>query len=786
MLIRIANFKGQIPRAHPRLIPDNYAQIAKNTRLEDGTIGPLNEPVTVHTFASAPETFIKFDGGFVAFDHPNVDATVGPVAEDRLYFTGDGAPKMRVGGTDYSLGVLAPTIAPGVTAAIPSVGGAPSAAAFTVADPAYTRHQYRYSAIYEGVEIFASAQSEVISRWEGQGVKLTKITVPAEATRFRIYRKDLDKPNQGYGLIVNKPVSALTNKAWTDDFTYDRDVSKKPILASDATIPQGLTDLKADWVADGEAEADFPAVGDAPVVALVKLARADQPKYTYRYSAVVHGVETIASDASDAVIRIDGQSVTLSGLTWPTGTDKIRVYRSDVTDGAGANARFGRILNVTVGTVIGGQITDTFSKKANLSLAPFDEADRAALEETVTYVYTYVTGFGEESAPSPPSDLVTVAKGDIVTVSVTAPVQAGRNITKIRLYRSKTSLAGITDFYFLAELNAVTQTYQDELRKQLAEALASTDFDPPADAMRGLIALPNGMMAAHTGRELLFCEPFKPHAWPVKYRLTTDSQIVGLGAFGSYVAVMTKGSPYIIQGSEPSLLVMEKLEETLPCMSWGGIVDMGYAVAFASYEGLVVLSQNGAQVVTRDLFTEEQWRKMRPESFRAAQLNGRYCFSYQPTVGGARKFGIIDTTGAQPFYIEADIAPTVMHYAPEDGALYYVEGTGAVKQFDPKASATVMRQVWRGKRVILPGHGNFGAYLIETDPVDGTKQTPADPDCVARFYANGVLVHTTTRMNSAGRLPSGFLADRWEIEVEGYAPVTAISLATDIYELAEG
>jgi hypothetical protein len=326
----------------------------------------------------------------------------------------------------------------------------------------------------------------------------------------------------------------------------------------------------------------------------------------------------------------------------------------------------------------------------------------------------------------------------------------------------------------------------DDFQALLNEPISSTDYTPPEDDSLGLISLPNGLMAAFRGRELMFCEPYKPHAWPIKYRMTTDTDIVGLGAFGVFVSVLTKGSPFIVQGSDPSLMVMEKLESTLPCLSASSIVDMGYSVAYASYEGIVVISQNGANVVSRSLFTEEQWQALRPSSIRSSQRGGRYYFTYQPVANGPRKFGIVDLSGEQPFFIEADAQPTLLHYDPDSGSLFYIEGDAVVKEFDPRNGATIEKQTWRGRRIVLPGHDNFGAILVETDPVAGTKATPADPDCTIRIYADGDLVHTTTDVNFATRLPSGFLASIWEIEIEGYASVSGISLASDIAELVGG
>lgn len=654
MLIRSADFKGQIPRRHARLLPANYAQTAINTRLEDGTIGPVREPTTAHTFDDTPETFLKFAGSFISFDQPNVKATVGPVADDRLYYTGDGAPKMRVSGTDYALALSSPTSAPTVTLASEVVGTAAALATVYVSPPA----------------------------------------------------------------------------------------------------------------ADSVDEA-----------------------FAYRYSAITSRGETVAS-AYAQIDRIDGERVTLGSLGLPSGTEKIRVYRLDLSSASGAAGRYGKLFDVeydfaTHGALNNASVTDLFEVFPDVSIAPVEEGDDVAAQEVVTYVYTYVTSFDEESGPSPASELVKVGPTDSVTYTPAAPSQTGRNIDRIRVYRSKTSLAGVTDFYFLEEL-AVAQggvAQSDDFQQQLNEPIPSADNAPPPADMEGLIALPNGLMAAFSGREVLFCEPYKPHSWPIKYRMTTDTDIVGLGAFGTFLVVLTNGSPFLIQGSDPSLMVSEKMEVTLPCPNALSIVDMGYSVAFASLEGLVLVTTNGANVVTRDLFTDEQWRLMDPSTFKAEQRNGRYHFSYLPSGASDRKFGIIDVSREQPYFIEGDIEPDLLYYDPPDGALYFTEGGAAVKRFDPRGTGDVAKQTWRSKRTVLQGPDNFGAILVETDDVPGTKATPADPDCIVRVYADGSLIHTMTETNRPLRLPSGFLAVQWEVEIEGYAPVTSITLASDIGEI---
>jgi hypothetical protein len=69
------------------------------------------------------------------------------------------------------------------------------------------------------------------------------------------------------------------------------------------------------------------------------------------------------------------------------------------------------------------------------------------------YVYTYVSDIGEESAPSPPSAMLTCRTDDTVTVNnFASPSSVGIvGINRIRIYKTASGTTG-ADFYFLKEL----------------------------------------------------------------------------------------------------------------------------------------------------------------------------------------------------------------------------------------------------------------------------------------------------------------------------------------------
>ena len=93
---------------------------------------------------------------------------------------------------------------------------------------------------------------------------------------------------------------------------------------------------------------------------------------------------------------------------------------------------------------------------------------------------------------------------------------------------------GVSIFQATTQINDFTLVF---VPKVLATILALILFgswmlDSYLSFTRELIInLPNGMMVGFSGNNICFCEPFFPHAWPIRYRLTTNFDIVSLGAF---------------------------------------------------------------------------------------------------------------------------------------------------------------------------------------------------------------------------------------------------------------
>ena len=417
-----------------------------------------------------------------------------------------------------------------------------------------------------------------------------------------------------------------------------------------------------------------------------------------------------------------------------------------------------------------------------LTATPIGTGDPDLVETTV-FSYTYVTVLDEESQLADLSNEVSIDATQSVTITgfpSDATIAAlARGIDRFRFYRSQTDALGATNLYLVSEqtiaVMGTTFTF-NPLTMPTAEVCPSIDYTPPVDTMSGIISVPNGLMAAFSGKDLYFCEPFRPHAWPVKYSLTMDYQIVGLASIGSAVVVMTTGTPYMVQGTTPDSMAQEKIEKNLPCVAAKGIVDLGYAVAYPSTEGLVVVSNGSADLVTKQLFTRQQWDALNAETFVAGQHIGRYVFSHNPDGEVDNIVGMIDLSGAQPYFLESEEVFDAVFYELGTGKLFILANGININEWD-RLDAAKRSQTWKSRLVNLPSPTNFGCAMVETDDRGIAESFALD------VFADEALVHTVTTRNQAVRLPAGFQAYRWEVQFRGTATVTSIRLAHSPSEL---
>lgn len=399
-------------------------------------------------------------------------------------------------------------------------------------------------------------------------------------------------------------------------------------------------------------------------------------------------------------------------------------------------------------------------------------------QERTVFCITHVTSLDEESEPSPLSPAINYTPNMVLRLSSFGTPPTDRAINRRRIYRSSTDSAGQVALLFIGEQSTDATFFDyDYDTSPMLEPLPSSDYNRPPTNLAGFTVMPNGVIAAFSfnGKVLHFCEPYRPHAWPAKYRLTLESTIVGLSAFGSALAVMTKGTPYTCEGAHPANMVLTKIEENLPCIAARGIVDLGYAAAYPSPEGLVLISMQGARVASREMFGRDEWVAQRPTTFVAAAYDGSYAYLHQPAGGGALTLSLIDFTGAAPDLIDVNVGGADLVADPASTDLFILGTDGvSIRRFDDAAGAA-MTATWRSKRMILPTLINMPWGRIDGD---GTG------DASAYLYGNGgTLIGSILGTGKPARMPGGRLDDQFQVEVITTTPVAAVGFGFDVNEL---
>jgi hypothetical protein len=463
--------------------------------------------------------------------------------------------------------------------------------------------------------------------------------------------------------------------------------------------------------------------------------------------------------------------------------------------------------------------------------------------ETRAYVYTYISSFGavlEESAPSPAASISLATTTTTVTVGTfgTAPLaSAGYNITAIRVYRSVTSTSSATYLYVgEVTVNPVTGVASGSLSDtvlaaNLGVALPSFTYTPPPDGLKGLISMPNGILAGFIGNEVWFSEPYLPHAWPVAYMMTVGAPIVGLGTFGQSLVVCTTQTPYIITGSQPGAMSQERVPLPEPCVAKKSITSDQFGVLYASPNGLVSISPGTQDVISRSLFTRDEWQAYVPSNMVGVIYQNMYIAFYQV---GSEKSALIIMRGDSPPLVTLDVASQAVFVARSTAEVFFVSPLdNAIYQLDADPINNTYYE-WLSKTFILPEPTNFAIakvqanwdYMDDTDaynelvaeitasnqalwssgaPLKSTVNsvvlngmqvngsilanipTQAETRVVQAFvYANDTLIATNgfTGQDPA-RLPAGKKEYIYEVKLTGNAPLRSFAMATSIGELRQ-
>jgi hypothetical protein len=818
MLVRLSQFSGIIPRSDPHLLPPSAAVVAENCKMVSGNLRPWKNPVTVNTptKAGVKKTIYLYEGSFWLSWTQDVDVAKRPLSNDsfkRLYWTGEGTPKMSTydlittGGTDYphasyDLGIPAPVDAPTLAlgpdwtenSGLPSSGKWSvtfgngvfvavkynSAVAATSTDgvtwtPRTLSATANWNAITFGNGLFvtvASASTAAstspdgitwtprvlsgFSPWSGIAygngifVAVAAGTAGVATSPDGITWTDHTTPNApdticyGSGIFVGKLQSADVASTSPDGITWTR-----------RSLPASIT-VNVNATVFGNGVFVFFGTGSNTAITstdgIIWVVRTLPSVQSWTAAAFGDGIFVALASGSNVVVS----SVDL-GATWS--------LRSTVTAGTWYSATFGLTKFISV--------TSTSSEVGILS-----SIDQTKLE-TRSYVYRYLSSYGEVGMPSPASVTVDVWPGQTVVLSGMDGAPAGNyNIASIEIYRTNTG-STTTAFQYVATIAVGTTTYTDSIALgALGEVLNSLLWSMPPSDLAGLITLPNGSLCGYSGSQLCFSVPYQPQAWPVNQRYPLFDAIMGIKSYGMNVLATTVASPYAVTiGSDLTVLQPQKLESGYACVSKRGVVEMSGTVAYPEPNGLMLAGVNGVQLITAQVLDKDSWAALDPATISAYYYGGLYiaftdlgCFAFNigsiayNTAGNA---SFVDQTLVNITGIPA----TAGYHDPATGNLYLAVGTN-IQLWD--GATTYMTYVWKSRPFVSNSPVNMSCGRVFADAYPVTF----------KLYVDGALKSTASVADDKPfRLPTGYRGKEFAVQMEGTYNIFEVFLSDSMSEL---
>lgn len=482
----------------------------------------------------------------------------------------------------------------------------------------------------------------------------------------------------------------------------------------------------------------------------------------------VSGVLARSADSGDSWVKVAGvntvHDVAYNAGLWVAATSSGVMTSADgVTWTARTTQTYGALAQSASGRIY--------------AIASSSTATTETTTESVAVVAVAVNIWGEESAPTEPV-LFDKETDQTATYTVTHTPTAGQQtITGIAFYRTYANAAG----YFLINstpvpLSGGTAKLTDASTEPVTTtALESSEWDLPPASPANLTYAGNGFYVVSSGKDLVFSEPYKPHAWP--YRMTLPSAIVGITMAEGGILVTTTGLPYLISGAHPSQMSQTFLPAEQAGWSDTAIARVDGSAVYASNDGLVRVSGGQPSIAaSQALFRRKDWR----DRYGTARLNLRLAHH------DGLLLGLVDPSypavaTATPFLINLDAGSGALTRIDVGQPLYGASVSGATDQlfaltatgFAEFTGGTALTYEWWSGDKLHPSPVNYAAGVVD-----------AVGSATLYVYADGTLRHTAAVSGrTAFRLPAGDPAYRWSVRLVGTAVVREVSLGASFAEL---
>ncbi len=366
-----------------------------------------------------------------------------------------------------------------------------------------------------------------------------------------------------------------------------------------------------------------------------------------------------------------------------------------------------------------------------------------------SYVYTFVSGYGEEGPPSPPTEVEGNAGIWILSnFDTTIPSPSNYNISHINIYRTVADSTSTTaQYFFVTSIALGTIVYSDGALDEIVALnyiLPSLTWLPPPAGLTGLVSHPGGFLVGFQGRDLYMSDPYHPHAWPVQNIQTCKTEIVGLAIYNNIIIITTTSNPYYAEGMSPAAVTLQKISSIDPCVNRRSMATTLSGVYYASPQGILVATAGATQLATQSLFTREEWQEyFSPTDIHAVPYGLQY-IAFDSTDTGFI-FSPAETL-APLTTLDRFTSISSIQIDDYSGDVYVITNN-QVRLWDPPGS-TPYAYSWLSKEFDLPKPVNMGAFKIKFN--GGGYQVPVS---LLADYVSFNQQRITQSLNSVNLAP---------------------------------
>jgi hypothetical protein len=762
--IKITNFLGIAPKLSPELIGAQFAQTAVNLNPYSGDLLPYRtskEVDNTNRGAGVKTIYPMRDPNNATVNKwlswtSDVDIAVPTTLdeeEQRIYYTGDGVPKV----TDYSLAVSGagpyPVSAGNYDLGLPLPTTKPSASATAFSEKTTSTVARDgngvatvVTSVAHGLEVGSRVNiSQLTYRTGTYARTASTVTVTLNshgyetgAQLFMSFEPWQTGTISNQNGLVQSNTYAITNTG-TNTFTFEDPNNNGNTAAGTYDVYVGLYDfnvVNAEIVTVPDSTT-FTVASAGPKTSTitattgkVNLAGTVQSrKYVYTW-ITPWGEESIPSEPSDAVYVREGQTVTVSGLPTakPSGNNFIRgfrLYRTVVSASQGTQYFLLKTVYFTNAMTFA-------ARTSNVVTAKFQHPHNLVVGSKIKITGTAFGGTPDTSFNV--TDGTVVSAPDKYTITYNA---AGSD-------KANTATSAGTLFWDVTEPGKTTyryyesSTFTDDFKVSgLVFILDSLYADAPDGNMQGLTMAHNNILVGFVQNEVCFSDPGRPWSWPLRYRIVVEHKIVAVTAVGGAIFVLTTEYPYRIYGDNPAQMAATRFDIPMPCTSKRGVVNMGYGVLYPTYGGIALIgSDTGAVLATKSIHDRDTWTEACDPSTAVAKFfNNKYFMSHST---GSMLFerddqigGIMVTTPTKFNAAYYDARYDKFYYATADG--------GELYEWDAVGQPLLPTE-WKSKVFINKEYTNIGAARVVAD----FSADQASFDAIVAF--NAVVVTHNTEM----------------------------------------